>query len=173
MRRLALLAPVILGALTGCTSTYKTDVVSESTAKLATGSSVLIATPANGTYGGKTYSGSGPATAQAVQSAFHRYTNSVGIVSACSDFDCLLRTSGGSAKYYVVPVILHWEDRATEWSGKRDKIEIKLMVFDGETGLELSSAVIAGKSKWATFGGDHPQDLLVEPISEHVQGLYQ
>ncbi|WP_254924651.1 DUF4823 domain-containing protein [Aeromonas sp. A35_P] len=29
-----------------------------------------------------------------------------------------------------------------------------------------------GKSKWATFGGDHPQDLLPEPTEKYVNSLY-
>jgi Domain of unknown function (DUF4823) len=74
--------------------------------------------------------------------------------------------------YYVVSEILHWEDHATEWSGLPDKIEVKIMVYDGGTGKELASTLIAGESKWATFGGDHPQDLLPEPLNSYVESLY-
>ena len=71
-----------------------------------------------------------------------------------------------------MPEILHWEDRNTEWSGIKDKIEIKLVVYDAATGNELASTIIAGKIKWATFGGDHPQDLLPEPLKRYVESLY-
>jgi len=58
--------------------------------------------------------------------------------------------------YYVASEILHWEDRATEWSGLPDKIEIKVIIYDTKSGREISSAVLSGRSKWTTFGGDHP-----------------
>jgi hypothetical protein len=68
---------------------------------------------------------------------------------------------------------LHWEDRATEWSGKSDRLEIQLVIFNVHTGDELANATLTGKSKWATFGGDHPQDLLENPILEYVASLYK
>jgi hypothetical protein len=71
-----------------------------------------------------------------------------------------------------VPEILHWEDRATEWSGIPDRVEVKLLVLEAQGNKEIASIVISGKSKWATFGGDHPQDLLPEPIKQYVESLY-
>jgi hypothetical protein len=37
----------------------------------------------------------------------------------------------------------------------------------------LSSVVLTGRNKWATFGGDHPQDLLAVPLRKYVASLYQ
>lgn len=76
---------------------------------------------------------------------------------------CLEKTQAQPYGYYVIPEILHWEDRATEWSGIPDRLEVKLSIFDGNK-KELASTIITGKSKWATLGGDHPQDLLPEPL---------
>jgi hypothetical protein len=36
----------------------------------------------------------------------------------------------------------------------------------------MDSVIIKGKSGLATFGGDHPQDLLAKPVSAYVNGLY-
>jgi Domain of unknown function (DUF4823) len=36
----------------------------------------------------------------------------------------------------------------------------------------VASTLISGQSKWATFGGDHPQDLLPEPLNSYVESLY-
>ena len=85
---------------------------------------------------------------------------------------CLKSNTAGPFDYYVIPEILHWEDRATEWSGLPDKIEVKIIVYDGGTGNEVASTLISGQSKWATFGGDHPQDLLPEPLNNYVESLY-
>jgi len=82
------------------------------------------------------------------------------------------RMTAAAVDYFVVPEILHWEDRNTEWSGKKDVIEIKITVVDAASGSALASSVISGKSKWATFGGDHPQDLLPKPLQAYVDSLY-
>ncbi|NCF25983.1 MAG: DUF4823 domain-containing protein [Gammaproteobacteria bacterium] len=40
------------------------------------------------------------------------------------------------------------------------------------TGEVIDSALIDGKSKWATFGGDHPQDLLEKPLADYARSLF-
>jgi len=159
-------------ALSGCASTYKQEVVTPQKAKLERGKAVLVATPKNGAYEDKGYQGSGRQTAAAVQAAFARFSNRVVVSARCADLPCLQSESAGLYAYLIVPEILHWEDRATEWSGIPDRIEVKLVVSDAQSGIEVSSIVVSGKSKWATFGGDHPQDLLPEPVREYVESLY-
>ena len=168
--KLALVVGLSAG-LSACASTYTRQTVTAATSTLVTTGSVLVAVPHDGSYGGDSYTGSGSATADAVRSAFSRYSNNVQVASGCSELDCL-QSSSGHYEYYVVPQILHWEDRATEWSGKKDKIEIKISVYSTGT-APIASQVINGKSKWATFGGDHPQDLLPKPINEYVTSLYR
>ena len=163
---------VLLLTVLGCASTYQENSLKAPTQQLQVGKSILIATPENGYYENKTYTSSGRMTADAVRNAFARYSNDISVSAECSDLDCLRNTQSESVDYLVVPEILHWEDRNTEWSGIKDKIEIKLVVYDAATGNELASTIIAGKSKWATFGGDHPQDLLPEPLKRYVESLY-
>jgi hypothetical protein len=158
--------------LSGCAATYKQNVLSAPTTKAVKGKSVIIATPRNGAYENKEYISSGKMTALATKAAFAKFTNTITISSNCSELACLQTLQPSEFDYYVIPEILHWEDRATEWSGIPDKIEIKISIYEGLEGEELSSTIIAGKSKWATFGGDHPQDLLEKPLNEYVQSLY-
>lgn len=169
MRRVAVFA--IAAVLTGCASTYTTTPIAPPSAKLIPSKSVLIATPANGVYGTAVYANSGKMTADAVRAAFVRYTGTATVLPECRDLACLEKSQTQRYDYYVVPEILHWEDRATEWSGIPDRLEVKLSIFDGNN-KELASSVITGKSKWATFGGDHPQDLLPEPLNKYVESLY-
>jgi Domain of unknown function (DUF4823) len=75
-------------------------------------------------------------------------------------------------KYLVYPTILHWEDRATEWSALPDRVEVKIDLIETATGKLLDSVVIRGKSGVATLGGDHPQDLLPKPVDEFVSTLF-
>ena len=168
MARSMLLAAAVCVA--GCTSTYNSTTVQPATAKLQRGKSIAIATPANGSYDGQIYASSGESTAAAVHTAFSHY-GSAKIIPSCDVIACL-RETANAADYLVVPEILHWEDRATEWSGIKDKIEVKLSVYQGNADDLLASATLNGKSKWATFGGDHPQDLLPEPIAHYVGSLF-
>ncbi|HCR58923.1 DUF4823 domain-containing protein [Raoultella terrigena] len=158
--------------LGGCSAKYNTAEVTKSTELLLKNKMVVIAQPTNGVYETKTYNGSGAATALAIQSAFSRYTDNVSIVPECTTLSCLKDKRPLSEGYYVVPQILHWEDRATEWSGIPDKIEVKITVYHSATDRVVASSILSGKSKWATFGGDHPQDLLPQPINSYVAGLY-
>jgi Domain of unknown function (DUF4823) len=162
----------IAALVSGCSSTFKQNVLQEPSTKLVRGKSVAIATPINGWYGKTEYSDSGRMTAFATRAAFARFTNTSVVSVGCKDLACLRNHTSGPFDYYVVPEILHWEDRATEWSGLPDKIEVKIIVYDGGTGKEVASTLISGQSKWATFGGDHPQDLLPEPLNSYVESLY-
>jgi hypothetical protein len=167
-----LLALFIAFGLSACASTYKQEVVTSPNIKLERGKAVLIATPKNGAYDKKEYQASGRQTAIAVQSAFARFSDRVVVSSRCSDLPCLQSEGAGGYTYFVVPEILHWEDRNTEWSGMPDRVEVKIVVADSRSNTEVASIVISGKSKWATFGGDHPQDLLPEPIKQYIESLY-
>jgi hypothetical protein len=160
---------IIAVVAAGCASQTSRPLLSP-TAKLLRNKSIVIAVPANGVYSGRVYAASGKVTAQAVQAAFSPYSYKVTILDNCSEITCLQAVS--TSDYLVLPVILHWEDRATEWSGKRDKLSVKISVFDGVTKSEIASTIISGKSRLLTFGGDHPDDLLQRPISEFVASLY-
>jgi hypothetical protein len=162
-------ACIFFAVLSGCASTYKHSTLAEPNAKLIRGKTVLIATPTNGFYESKEYQNSGKMTASAVRAAFARFAASTIISPDCKDISCLER--GTRHDYYAVPEILYWEDRATEWSGIPDRMEVKITIFDTNR-KEIASAIISGKSKWATFGGDHPQDLLPEPMNKYVESLY-
>ena len=156
--------------VSACASTYQQETITAVQTKLAIGGTALVATPPDSAYGDENYPGSGAATASAVRSAFSRYTSTTEISTTCNDFACLSNNSK-HYEYYLVPQILHWEDRATEWSGKKDKIEIKVTIYS-PTGAVLGSNIISGKSKWGTFGGDHPQDLLPEPLKKYALSLF-
>lgn len=169
--RITILA-LIATMFAGCSATYKQSNLTEPTGKLLKGKSVVITTPSNGSYGNREYSESGKMTALAVRAAFARFSDNTTVSTDCKDLECLKKKDSSKFDYYVIAEILHWEDRATEWSGKPDRIEVKLSIHEGKSWRELASTIISGKSKWATFGGDHPQDLLPEPLNNYVASLY-
>ncbi len=157
----------------GCAATYENRDLKPLDAKLNSNLGVLISVPKDGSFGDKQYSNSGRMTANAVRTAFGKYATKVDISDSCQGEGCLSEAYIIKYGYYVKPVILHWEDRATEWSGKSDRVEIQLVIYDTVTRQEIANSTYTGKSKWATFGGDHPQDLLAEPTNKFVDTLYR
>ncbi|MDY7532997.1 DUF4823 domain-containing protein [Pseudomonas sp. Bout1] len=134
---------------------------------------VYIATPADGEYGDQVYKGSGRNTAQILYAAFSRRSAVVTVDAEASSYELSLEKAKRSRQdILILASILHWEDRATEWSMIPDKVEVKISVIEVSSGAVISSGIATGKSGIATFGGDHPQDLLPEPIEAFVSSLY-
>lgn len=168
---------MLLGFVTlliGCADSHQLIRLSgDQTVKLNKNGGVYVAVPKDGAYGNKVYRGSGQNVAQIIQSAFSRKARNVQQGRDYESFNKALEAAKQNGyKYLVYPAILHWEDRATEWSGISDKVEVKVEVVDTATGETVVSTLIKGSSGKGTFGGDHPQDLLPTPITEFVASLY-
>jgi len=148
----------------GCTS-YNTEITKDLNGTLSKDYPVKIQLPANGQYDQIVYEKSGQMMANALKTAFKYYASDVSIVTNKS-------MQLGHESYFVTTDLLHWEDRATEWSGRRDHITIQIKVFDEKTKTLKSSTIIKGASSWFTFGGDHPQNLLENPVNKYVETLY-
>lgn len=135
-------------------------------------SSYYVALPEDGQYGAKPYAGSGKMTSSVIKVALQKNSQKAVNASRIEDFDEALNSARrGGFSYLVFPTILHWEDRATEWNFMRDKVEVKIEIVDVFSGEAESSTIVEGKSGIATLGGDHPQDLLPEPINEYFSTL--
>ncbi len=171
IKKLLIFSIILLVA--ACTSTYRHSEIQTPSAKLDSSLGVLISIPENGWYENQQYKNSGQMTANAIRAAFAKNARRVDLANKCQDEICLESIDVEKYGYFVKPVILHWEERATEWSGKPDRIEIQLIVYDTATREALANSSYTGKSKWATFGGDHPQDLLPEPTNAYVSSLYK
>ena len=136
-------------------------------------STVYIAVPKDGAYGANTYYGSGQNTAQILLAAFAKHTRNTEVGRRSQSYKEARETVlSKDVDILVYPVILHWEDRTTEWSGIPDRVEIKVDVVDAASDHSIASAVLKGVSGLATFGGDRPQDLLEEPVEQFVGSLY-
>jgi hypothetical protein len=171
-RKLAVLLSLI--SLCGCVSKYRIDSYAAPTAHVDKTASFYVTLPEDGQYDGTVYPNSGADTAEALRTALLAHVDRV-VIGAAKGED--LATALAQAKQQgisnvVQSSILNWEDRATEWSGIPDKITLKLALYDVQTGSQLSSTVTSASSKWGTFGGDHPQDLLPEPTKRFIDPLF-
>jgi len=157
---------------TGCVHTYTATSISR-TAMLNTNHSALIALAEDGRFEKIPYPGSGRKTTLAVSGAFSKQLVHSDITPETGSLASALE-SARSRKfdYLIVPTVVHWEDRATEWSGRPDRIEIELRTVDAASGETLALGTVQGKSRWFTFGGDVPEDLLQVPINAYVNWLF-
>lgn len=160
--------------LYGCADSAKiTPDASYSTIIIPKTSNVYVSLPDNGTYGDTIYENSGQMVATIIKSALLKHTIKVEIAATPENYDAVLTSARqNKADYVFYSSILHWEDRATEWSARPDKVTVKITVISAVSGQPVSSVTIDGKSGLATFGGDHPQDLLPKPVSHFVDSLF-
>lgn len=158
--------------LAGCANHYALHSIQRSE-QLDGKASALIALPQDGMFETITYPGSGRQTARAVAAAFTKHLTRVDIMAAAaSSTEQLAAARSGGFDYLVTPSIAHWEDRATEWSGRPDRIEIEIRTLRASTGSTVTLGSVEGRSRWATMGGDSPEDMLAEPLDAYVNWLF-
>lgn len=112
---------------------------------------MMIELPSDGTYGMKRYIGSGKTVQRAIISALHTFSVDAREAQPSG--------TGASRAWRVTPRILEWEDRATQWSGKPDRISIELTTTD-PNGEIVDAALATGISKRITVGRSYPEELL-------------
>jgi Domain of unknown function (DUF4823) len=176
MRENAFLALCALaGVMSGCVHTYRVEPAGAARASvtLPLDAPIYVSIPEDGRYSARRYAGSGEMTTQEVVAALSLYTSRVSSARATEPLEeSLSAAREESALYLLRPTILHWEDRATEWTGVPDRMSVRLDLVDVATSETVDSKIISGKSRWATFGGDHPQDLLPESLAQYASGLF-
>lgn len=174
-RALVVAAVIALGA---CTATYQertTGGTEASTVKLDPARNVMVAIPADGAYGGKSYLGTGQLVAQNTSAAFSRYARKVQLGPAgVHELEPLLVSArAANADYLAIPSISHWEQRATEWSGIPSRVTLTLAIVDVRTGKELHSSLLESQSAIMTLVRPHADALAQRLIDDNVTGLYQ
>ena len=123
-RVIALLASL---ALSGCISSR--EVSFQKRTSIPAGSTVGVITPADGVYMEDEYPKSGTVVARKLVAALVPYFPASSVV-----------TPGTNGEYMLKPQILHWEDRATEWSAKPDRVKVSLPLY--KSGRLVGSALV-------------------------------
>jgi len=118
------------------------------------------------------YPGSGNDTALAVLAEVSKHGRGI-LGTAHQNHDTnIAKARDAGAVYLFEPTILHWEHRRTEWSGKPNRITLRMELYDTATGKLITDAVLESNSTWWTLGGDLPQDLLAKTIAPFVERVY-
>jgi Domain of unknown function (DUF4823) len=173
MKRLVI--PIVAAvALAGCPSEYQVQSLSGSqqTTVLSRQGGVYITVPADGRYQDISYPGSGQLVAQVLATAFSKYARTVQTAPAHMQDDGMGEARRAGSQYLVVPVITHWEQRATECSGRPSRMSIRLTIFDVSSGHQLVSEGIVGRTSRVRFTSTSPDELLQEPITGVIDSLY-
>jgi len=160
--------------LAACADTARVNTSPQyASANLDRSASAYVAVSRDGSYGAENYTGSGRMLTQIIRSSLLMHMDRVQDASSRQNLTDALRSArSGGHKYLFFPSILHWEDRATEWSMKPDVVRVKIEVLDVASSSRVSAATINGQSGMATFGGDRPQDLLPKPVENYIRQLF-
>jgi hypothetical protein len=161
--------------LLGCQHTYQEKRLEKDAAlpRLSTDATAYVAIPPDAWDKKQVATDSGKLTAVAVRDAFAKNLKRAFLARRLETFSQSLETArNANCTYLVYPTVLLWEDHSTEFSGVRDKIEVRIRVADSVSGDILAETILKGKSRWFTDGGDVPQDLLQEPIQNYVASLF-
>ena len=171
-RKLGILCAVAMSFTLGaCSSKYRTD-SHQLIQTAAPGSSFYIMEPQDGVFGHITYEGSGKMLSNEVQKQLAPYSQEIVKATEVENREqAFANAQSQNLDYLIDPQIMHWEDRATEWSGRPDRITIQYQAFDVNSKALLANTTLSASSKWATLGGDHPVDLLPQPTSNFIAVL--
>lgn len=172
MLKLIYALPIL--AIAGCTASYQIQSTSGTkVARLDPARGVYVTVPRDGSYGSTTYSGSGQIAAQGVAAAFSKYASRVQVAEKPSETkEAMASAKSLGASYLVVPAIAHWEQRATEWSGRPSRMAIRVSVIDASSGEQITSSLVEGRSRIVSWTSTSPESLLKDPLNEYVRGLY-
>lgn len=161
--------------LTACKSTYsEKDLSTTPPPILKSNTRIYVAIPFDATFKKEVVQNSGKQTAQAFQVALMRYTRSVYMSKFPESLgEALEIARTGHMEYVLYPTIVRWEDRATEFSGRRDRLAVKADLIDLTTSQVVFSREIEATGKWMTDGGDSPNDLLLQPAEQYANALFR
>ena len=160
---------------TSCKSTYEEkDLTATPPPILKSNSRIYVAIPFDATFKKEVMQGSGKQTAQAFQAAFMRYTRSVYTSKFPESLSEALEIARkGDMQYVLYPTILRWEDRATEFTGRRDRLTVKADLIDLSTSQVVFSREVEAVGKWMTDGGESPKDLLDQPAEQFANAVFR
>jgi PBP1b-binding outer membrane lipoprotein LpoB len=168
----ATLAALVLAA---CETTYtEKNLTNEPPPILKSTSRIYVAIPFDASFKDTVAQQSGKNTAEAFQVAFLRYSRSV----YTSKFpesagEALESARRANMEYVLYPTILRWEDRATEYTGLRDRLALKVDLIDLNSGTIVFSREAEVTGKWMSDGGETPRDLLTDPAEQFANSVFR
>ena len=132
---------------------------------------VVVLVPVDAAFGGKVYPGTGRFVAEHTLAALRHRFPLAQLLDEHDEHAALARARQDSIAFLISPVILHWEDRATNWSGMRDKVQIELRLLRVEPPELVQSVLFEARNNSFTLFDDKPEVLLDEDFDNAVLAL--
>ena len=134
------------------------------------GQSIGILFPNEGSYRNVVSNGSGKILIAKIVAYLNKRR---AIVTVIDDIEGAFESCHGKGvEYLIVPYIMQWEDSGFNLSGHRDRVEIKLEMYETGTAKRRSYVVFRSMSPWWTFAGKKTEDLLDENFEKAVVKLF-
>ncbi len=132
---------------------------------------VMVAT--DGAYGGEIYAGSGRTVSNRILYVIRQRHPITQLVETIDEDQAIHLCAAKGANYILSPLILHWEDRATNWSGMRDHIKIEIRLIKVAPKIFVRSAIFEARNSWFTFVNDDPSELIDESFDQVIANLIE
>lgn len=160
MKRLFLIfmATALLAA--GCSTQVK-SARSGAAGKLESGRKIMVAWPADGAYGDKTYTDSGRATAQRLKAALASRASMVSVTAAQANIQAAMSEGrADGCRYLIHPEITHWEPRRAALSGRPTRVGFFITVYDLQAGGKpVLQQNLRARGRIMTFVSQYPADM--------------
>lgn len=175
MKKLFYSLPILF--LAGCASTsnvsdFESIHLYQSNKPLSTDGQVSIQIPINARFEDTIYNESGENTAAAFKTALEKHAKSVKLLAVCQLNNCLENAKNAGSKYLMILDLVYWEDRATNWSNKADRLTIKVSTYDVSSGALLTASYLHSNTSLGAPSGGHVEDFLPSLASQYASSLY-
>lgn len=175
MRYSAFLAIFLLAA--GCsgpnTYTLNSPMV-QPVPRLDRAASAYVSIPREGAFGPTIYPGSAAAVAEIIREEFSNYLKEVTTSKELQSLEKAFESAKAvGSDYLIYSELVHWEDRATNWSTITDKIKVSIGIYRVSSRKLLDSVMIEGENSSWQFFNNPPQDILPDAIEEYAKKLFR
>jgi len=172
MRKFLTVGLVLLATflMSGCTASYQGDFLHPQAAMQAN-ARVLIVTPEMGHYEDIDYPGSGNEVASALAKEIQTYSQQISVIPTPVKIENIRDEDLQRHDYVFIPEILHWEDRATGWSFRPDRIEVRFDIYNSQRAL-VNSYLVTGRSAYVVWVSRQPNSLLKKPIRDMLETFF-
>ena len=162
-------------SLTGCITSIHSDHEARPIAKktISTNDKFYIAVGNEGRYKTILYKGSNVELEYVIEKELSKYVSHIFCGNRIMDLNfAKIEAKSAGCNILIYSRILHWEDRATAWSGLSDEVKIRTIIYDLRNDEILDSFVAEGTSANITFLNDGPSDLLDTPYRRYFDSLF-
>ncbi len=156
--------------MSGCTASYQSEFMAPQS-YMQDRTSFLIVTPEFGRYETIDYPTSGIDVASALEKELKQYSPQIATIPTPVTIENISDEDLQKFDYIFIPQILHWEDRATGWSMRPDRIKVRFDIFNNQRKL-VNSYLITGRSAYIVWISKAPNSLLRKPIRDMLKKLF-